>query len=263
MAKNKLAKRGGVSVSLNDNLVKLYKDNATVGAENLSQELPLLKIHATGRSTSNELANGKEPNDGYFFYKPTREQFKEITAHILTISRGFRAEGLEGKQDVFHQVLSGVIVDNGEMKPFMMYFTGIKLSNLWAFGKEASAYTKAKPVPIPMFALTVKLTTAKEKHSYGTSWVVQFEIVKDDKGIPEVIADEGTFVFLRDSISTVEETVNSLISARTGEEEDGEIPLSTPRANEASTAKEAVNAVKGEDEAEDEETDINDEDIPF
>ncbi len=243
---NKLTKiPQGISLSLSNNLAKLYKDNATVGAENLSQELPLLKIHAAGRSTSNTLANGEEPNDGYFFYKPTREQFKEVTAHILTISRGFRAEGLEGKQDVFHQVLAGVIVNNGEMKPFMMYFTGTKLSNLWAFGKEASAYTKAKPVPIPMFALTVKLTTAKEKHSYGTSWVVQFEIVKDERGTPEIVDDEETFIFLKDSIPAVEETINSLISARTGEED--EIPLSLPRVKTT----------------EDEEIDIEDEHIPF
>ncbi|QGH72343.1 MAG: hypothetical protein [Podoviridae sp. ctg2L5] len=259
MTDNKLATRGGVGLSLNDNLAQMYKDSAKMGSENLSQELPLLKIHSTGRSTANELANGKEPNDGYFFYKPTREQFKEVTVHILTISRGFRAEGLEGKQDVFHQVLSGVIVDNGEMKPFMMYFTGIKLSNLWAFGKEASAYTKAKPVPIPMFALTVKLTTSKEKHSYGTSWVVQFEIIKDKKGVPEVITDEGTFVFLKDSIETVEETISSLISARTGEEEEVNL---VERVGTAQTAKETQEAV-GADTGKDEEKDIDGEDIPF
>ena len=72
----------------NPELAKLYQDNAKVGAENLAGELPLLKIHAVGRSLKNELKDGSEPNDGWFFYKPTQEQFQEIECHILTISRG-------------------------------------------------------------------------------------------------------------------------------------------------------------------------------
>ena len=214
------ANENALAIAGNEELVKMYRENAKLGSENLANELPLLKIHAVGRSQS-QLADGREPADGAFFYKPTREQFTELTCHILTISRGFKADGFEGKKDVFHQILSGVIVDGAEMKPFMMYITGLKLSNLWKFGKEASPFTRAKPVPIPMFALTVKLTTSKEKHSYGSSWIVNFEIVKNEKSIPEVVTDPGLFIFLRDNVSTVEETVNSLIANKSGEGSEG------------------------------------------
>lgn len=202
------------SLHNNKQLAKMYNDNASLGAENLAGELPLLKIHAVGKSTKNELSNGEEPNDGWFFYKPTGEQWKEIECHILTISKGFKAEGLEGKE-TFNQIMGGVIIDNGEYKPFVMYFTGLKLSFLWEFGKEASRYTKAKPVSIPLFALTVRLTTQKKANNYGKSWVASFEIVKNLDGSPVLILDEGIFQYLKDNVSGIQSTINSIIDLKT------------------------------------------------
>ena len=135
----------------NADLAAMYNQNASVGAENLSGNAPYLKVHAAGKSTTNFLADGKKPNDGWFFYKPTQEQFEEVTVHILTISKGFRAEGMNEETDgtkkmIFNQVMGGVIKDNGDYKPFIMFLTGTKLSKMWEFGKEASRWTKAKPV---------------------------------------------------------------------------------------------------------------------
>lgn len=202
----------------NPELARMYKDNAEVGAKNLVGELPLLKVHAAGRSSKNELVDGSEPNDGWFFYRPTREQFESVECHILTISRGFRAEGMEGKRDVFNQVMAGVIVNNGDIKPFITYLTGLKLSPMWEFGKEVSKYTRAKPIPVPMFALKVKLTTEKVKHSYGKSWVIKFEILKNEDGSPMVVTDLGLFKYLLSHVEIVEDTIASLISAKSTEE---------------------------------------------
>ena len=204
-------------LAISDTMRLLFQENAEVGSKNLSGELPLLKVHAAGRSQKNELADGSEPKDGAFFYKPTREQFDSVIVHILSVSRGFRAEGLEDKKDIFNQIVSGVIVDGAELKPFTMYFTGLKLQNLWNFGKEASAYTKAKPVPVPMFALTVKLTTKKVAHKFGKSWVVEFEILRQEGGAPIVVTDEGLFVYLKDNVEIVEGTINTLIDSKAGE----------------------------------------------
>ena len=202
----------------NPELAKLYKDNAEVGAKNLGGELPLLKVHKTGKSTTNELADGSQPNDGWFFYKPTMEQFESITCHILTISRGFRADGLN-KKDVYHQLMGGVILDGkSNIKPFITYLTGLKLSSMWDFGKEARKYTKARPVPIPMFSLKVKLTTEEVKSNYGKSWIIKFEIVKDKEGNPVLITDPGLFQFLLDHVEQVEDTIASVIEAKSSEE---------------------------------------------
>ncbi len=226
--KIKAAENALMTVRQNPILTKMYKENAEVGAENLVGELPLLKVHAVGKSIKNKLADGSDPKDGWFFYRPAREQFKEIECHILTISRGFRAEGMQGKKDVFNQLMAGVIVNNGEIKPFITYLTGLKLSPMWEFGKEASKYTKARPVPVPMFALKVKLTTEKVKHAYGESWIIKFEILEDKNGMPMVVVDEEFFKYLRDHVETVKDTIASLIFAKSTEqtvEREEEIPL--------------------------------------
>ena len=205
-------------------LMKMYAESSKMGSENVQGSLPMLKIHTTNKSQGNELADGKEPNDGWFYLTVNQEQFQNPVCHILTISKGFRAEGMKdsatGKtgEDKFNQILGGVIVDGKNYKPFVMYFTGLRLSRLWDFGKEVSKYTHLKPVGIPMFALSVKLSTEKVKHAYGSSYVVNFEVLRDDKKNPVIITDPGEFVFLRDSLESLEDTIASLISAKSTEE---------------------------------------------
>lgn len=206
-------------------LAQMYADNAKVGAENLGGELPVLKVHAVGKSSTNELADGSEPEDGYFFYKPTQEQFKEVDCHILSISRGFKALGMpdsRGKRrTVFHQIMGGVIVNGGEYKPFIIYLTGLKLGPMWDFGKEAAKYTRAKPFGIPMFALTVKLTTKKEVNTYGKSWVINFDIQKNEDGSVKLVSDPGEFQFYKDGVEDVERTIALIISKKEIKEGDG------------------------------------------
>ncbi len=204
------------TISNNAELAKMYTDSANMGAANLGGELPLLKVHSVGKSTKNELADGTEPTDGFLFYKPTGEQFEELTVHILTISKGFRAKGMEGEDEKFNQIIGGIIADGKFDKPFIMYMTGTKLSHMWEFGKAAAKYTRGKPVKIPMFALSIKLTTEKVANNYGKSWIIKFEIEKEE-GYPKLIMDAGEFQFLKDSVETVEETIDGLIESKTSQ----------------------------------------------
>ncbi len=200
-------------VRSNPELSKLYSESANMGANNLSGELPVLKVFTQGKSQS-KLADGSKPKDGSFYYKPQQRQFDGITAHILTISRGFKAEGMDGKKEVFNQIVGGMIIDGTDLLPFIMYFTGKKLQNMWNFGKEAGKYTKMKPTPIPMFALTVKLSTQSETNDFGESWLVNFEIVKQSEGFPEVVVDPSEFQFLRDSLIQMEATISGIIDSK-------------------------------------------------
>lgn len=208
-----------VTVQGNQELAKMYQASATLGTENLQGTIPMLKIHTTNKSQGNQLLNGKEPNDGWFFLTGSQEQFEKPVCHILTISRGFKAEGMTDtktgikSEPKFNQILGGVIVDGTEYKPFLMYFTGIKLAKLWDFGKEVNKYTHAKPIGIPMFALSVRLTTEKVKHDYGTSYAVNFEIMKDGD-FPQLVTDAGQFVFLKDMVASMEPTIESLINLK-------------------------------------------------
>ncbi len=210
------------SIEQNSELAQMYKDNARVGAENLTGDLPLLKVHQTGKSTTNFLTNGEKPNDGWFFYRPTQEQFKTVDCHILTISRGFRAEGMDSrsKQDIFHQLMAGVITNDNSLKPFIFFFTGKKLKNLWEFGTQAQRYTRLKPIPIPLFALYVRLSTYEEENAYGMSWLVNFEILKGENEMPLVVSDPGEFQYLRDHVEIVKDTIESLISTKSTEDSD-------------------------------------------
>lgn len=226
-AKNELEK-----VTQNEELSSMYNASATVGAENLGGTSPLLKIYSAGK-TQEVLADGKtKPIDGNFYYKPTQEEFKELNVHILSISRGFRSPGMPDKngkaEEKFNQLVSGLIMNEDNLMPFVMYFNGKKLTPLWNFGKEVSKYTHAKPVSIPMFALTVKLTTHEEPNDYGTSWVVDFEIVKNEDGTPQLITDMGKFTFIRDSVVTMNDAMERIISVKSTEEEEPE-PLSEVR----------------------------------
>lgn len=218
-----LAKSQLEQITTNSNLVQMYQDNATEGSENLSGQSPLLKVHKVGKSSTNTLSDGTEPQDGNFFYKPTQEEFKEVRCHILTISRGFRAPSIESEDKlVFTQILAGVFAES--YLPFLMYVTGKKLNPMWEFGKVANQYTHAKPFPIPMFALSVLLSTHSEPTSdpkFGKSWVIDFEIEKNTDGTPKLVTDDGEFKFLRDHLDDMRTAISSIIASREkGEPED-------------------------------------------
>lgn len=210
-------------VAGNKELAEMYRGSASMGADNLSGSLPTLKVYQAGKSTF-RLESGAKPHDGWFVYGPTKEETETVTCHVLTISRGFRAPGLNTDKLVFNQILGGVWIDDGALKPFVMFFTGKKLQNLWTFGKEVAPYTKAKPVPIPMFALTVKLSAHSEANDYGESWLVDFKILRNEAGQPDLVMDPQLFAYLRDHVKDMEETIEKLIESKSSEqEEDGVI----------------------------------------
>jgi hypothetical protein len=212
LAKELNVSTNGLATIKDNDLMSMYKENANLGSENLGGgSLPMLKIHVAGKSIGNSLRDGSEPKNGYFFYKETQSEFKDVYCHILTISEGFRADGLEGKTNVFNQILSGVILNDGDYKPFIMYFTGMKLQKMWDFGKDASKYTKNG---IPMFALTVKLSTEKIIDGIKQYYVINFDISKDSEGNPELITDKNEFIAMKDNVDKSKQMISKLIALK-------------------------------------------------
>lgn len=250
------------AVRNNKALQDMYEKNAEVGSENTGGQSPLLKIHAVGKSTSNVLAEGGEPDDGYFFYQPTGEQFKDIECHILCISRGYRVESLSdekkamGKTD-YNQLMAGVIVNDGKPRPFIMYMSGLKLNRMWDFGKEAAKYKRAKPFAIPLFALRVKLTSEKLTVEYKpgkktTAWVVNFEIMKTEEGAPIVVADEKAFNYLMKQVDEAKNMFDVIIEAKAVEDQNQTVP--------AEEVDKPIATIKVDDKTGEV---VNPEDIPF
>lgn len=211
------------AIKADPELSRMYRESAELGAENLANSLPLLKVHQVGKSTKNELSTGGQPDDGYFFYGPTGQQFESIETHILTISKGFKALDNNGEEK-FNQIMGGVIISDGDYKPFVMFMTGKKLANMWEFGKEARQFTKKG---IPLFALTVNLTTASVPNKYGKSWLINFEIVKAEDGTPTLIHDLQEFNYLKDKVEVLKDTIASVIDAK-AESNDSE-PVMTAK----------------------------------
>jgi len=203
----------------NSALSQMYQESANVGADNLASELPILKVHSTGKSKS-LLADGSKPKDGAFYYRPTQSQYDDVMSHILTVSRGFYAAGIpDPKTGIspikWNHIVGGVMLNDGDMKPFYMYFTGVKVSKLWDFGKEVGKYVKSKSFPIPMFALTVHMTAESvSSKSFGDNWVVNFEVMTEEGGSPLVIEDVAIFQGLKTRVKQMEETIAQIIATK-------------------------------------------------
>lgn len=204
------------AVKSDPELYKAYKDNANLGADNLGGTIPQLKIHTTGKSSKNELANGKQPQDGNFFHTLTQKEYEDALVHILAISGGYRSE-FRGKS-VYTQLLSGIMISDTEYVPFVTFLTGKKLAPMWEFAKEIKKWTQKG---IPMFALTVKLDKHSEKNDFGSSWIIDFELVKDSEGIPTLVHDMAEFNMLKDKVSEMKDVMRAISESQSGEEEVG------------------------------------------
>lgn len=199
----------------NSPLASKFSQNANRGSENLSLgKLPLIKLFQTGK-TESVLADGSEPHNGWFFYSPDQTEYEKVICHILTVSRGYYAKPKkDGDKAKFTQIMGGVMINNNEMKPFVMYVTGLKLSPFWDFTRDVvGLYTHAKPIPVPMFCLTVVMKSEKVKTEYGQSFTLNFDLVKDDDGFPVIVQDEGKFEFLNSMIDELNGMINSVIQS--------------------------------------------------
>lgn len=156
--------------------------------------LPFLKVFITNRSQAT-LADGKEPNNGWFYYTPTQEQYETVHAHLLYISRGFWMEGMPDEQGQvkkrYTHVVSGIMV-NDEPKPFWLLVSGqARLQRLWDFLKDKSKVTARG---IPLFALLVILSTEKVKTEKSPAMVVNFKIEEGENGMPWLVSDKDQYL---------------------------------------------------------------------
>lgn len=200
----------------NAELAMLFNKTGTAGSEELGGTLPVLKIHTLNKS-KNTLMNGEEPQDGYLFHTVTRKEYEFVDAHIVAVSKGYYAPAIEeGNKDVFTQLVSGYILDEGEYVPFIMYVTGTKLQNFWEFGKEINPYTHMKPTPLPMYAIKVRIYGNKERvdTDYGKVKVFTFKVQRSEAGFPLFEMDEGRAKFLADSVDQFKDQMNNIISKK-------------------------------------------------
>lgn len=206
----------GMILPQDDELLKMMAGDRSLGVDNIGTgSLPLLKLYQAGKSDA-EMPDGSSPNDGWFFYRPTQSQYKEVECYILSISRGYRAKPRnEGDKPKFTQLVSGVIDDHGKLLPFMMYVTGLKLQPLWDFGKKIDVFLSK----VPMFAIKAKLTSEKVKTDYGYTHIVNYDLALSEEGFVQILSDKAQYEFLRDKVGSVEETMDSVIRNQKNEDD--------------------------------------------
>ncbi len=211
----------GHGLAIDPDVAAFYKRNARVGSENISRiALPGLKV--TESNSNNELEDGTRSEVGKIFYTATKEEFDSVEVSIMSVSRGYYAEGMKKDDDPkFNQIVSGIILDS--MKRFIMYVSGKRLQYLWDFGKELSPFTKHKEMPVPMMAFRVNLSTTPVKHQYGTTHIVNFEIIRDKDNKVQLTTDIGVLEVLRSGIESMEQAVESIIEATEVDKQTGEL----------------------------------------
>lgn len=211
---------------LSTDVAAFFKTNADVGSDNLSGSIPQLKV--TEALSTNQGVDGQNLPEGCFYYTPTREDFKTREVNIITISRGFYAMSNDKiPKPKFNQLVGGVLSDTNQ--PFVMFFGGTRLENLWKFGKEVNPFTKNKERPIPMFAFRVEIGLEKIKTDGGSNHVVTFKLIRNEKNQIQIATDIGKLTFLKDSAASLEEMFSSFISQKEVDKVTGEPMADKPQ----------------------------------
>lgn len=207
------------SVKDDPELAKMYQESAGIGLENSSgSQLPYLRVHSENSKT-NFLPDETKPNNGWFFYKPSQEQFKEVECHILYISETYytvpvtpRADG----KNNFNQIIAGVLIREEKYLPFVFILQGQRPKILWEYLKNIHKFTHAKPVPTPIFVLKTKMTTERiptNNKLNPYTYITNFELVKSENGSPVVVSDVKLFNILKAGSVNVKEKINRLIKS--------------------------------------------------
>lgn len=201
-------------IQANPELLAHMKEDAQAESEKLGGSLPFLKVYVANKSTQ-LLADGTEPTNGFFYYVPTKEQYDVVHCHILHISRGFRMPAMVSEsgdsKPKWNHIVSGIIL-NDEPKPFWLFISGqARLAKLWEFQKGLRTFTQAG---IPSFPLIVKLTSGKgpdPKAGQSRAMVINFEVEEGEGGQPQMVTNNEEYMALRKKVHELEVYVEAYI----------------------------------------------------
>lgn len=200
---------------------KLMQADAEAEAEQAGEGLPFLKVYVANRSQST-LADGKDPNNGWFFYAPTKEQYETVHCHILVISKGFRMPGMKDEQgqvkNKWTHIVSGVML-NDDPKPFWLFISGqARVLRLWQFEKQLRSLNHQGT---PTFPLLITLSTEKVKteEMKSPAMVVNFSVDLADNGKPEMVQTMEEYLKLRNEVFMQQKFINQYIGKHAVDEE--------------------------------------------
>lgn len=207
------------ALGIPENLPAMYAGDKGMGAENLADSLPLLKIHYANQSTGNTLVDGSEPHNGWFYHTKLHQEFQKVQCNVLFISQGYQGKRLNPapgqKETQFTQIMAGILrQENLSPTPFLYFLKGLALAPMWDFGKRINALTRQ----MPMFALITEITVSQQKTDAGNKvFVPAFDLVLDGTSV-KLVTDEGEYQFLKEIYNDMKERVDSIINTRSTDE---------------------------------------------
>lgn len=181
---------------------QMLAEDAKTEAQESGASLPFLSLYIMNRSTS-LLADGKTPNDGWFYYTKTQEQFERPLVHICHISRGFRVLKKDDKGEMipkYMHIVSGVLAGDVSMPFFLTIGGSQRLERLWEF---RDLLRKQNNKGVPAYSMMVELSSENVKIKKpdgqpGMAKVINFDISKTNGEI-DVIDDYSLIMELRDA----------------------------------------------------------------
>jgi len=205
---------------MDPDLMAMMKSDAQKQTEEDGGLQPWLKVFDASRSTYS-LRDGGTPQHGWFFYQPEENEREEVYAHILHLSRGFRAEGMksdDGKVKYPYQhIVSGVMIEDGRFKLFWMTIAGgARLNRLWDFRKE---FQKKSRSGISKWALVIHLTTERvtvkdNENKDRVAQVINFNFVLDENNNPNIVQSKSDYMFLKEKAEEQKQLVEAYIARR-------------------------------------------------
>jgi hypothetical protein len=191
---------------MSSEVMDVFKEDAKAGLEdvNLSGTIPQIKL--THKQSDTKLMDGSSATPGKFFYTMTKEEASTVDVHILYMRNAdlpsFNKANLQ-----LNIVLAGMIAET--KLPFIMYVKGLSLRPMWDLQKEINSFVSHPNRPIPMYALVIRLSTQiRESKEYGKQTVMQFDILRDEKGNPAIETNMEIIQKIKQQLVNAKEMVN-------------------------------------------------------
>lgn len=203
-------------------VLEMFKQNASLGTEEMGEagEFPILKL-TTSMSRDNILANGESAKVGMFYHKLTKKEYKEIQGHVLYIKKTDLPDFNNKDIKKMTYVVGGLMDDDGEQLPFIMFVKGFSLQNMWAFQKDLSTIVSSKTMPVPMFALNVTIKVEKRPHEkFKTVDTVTFIINRDKQGHLELETNADTLNMYLRSVVKTKDLIDLLVAQSAGQDDN-------------------------------------------
>lgn len=211
------------SLETNSSVVpaEIYANAVNAGTEEITQEdlnTPILSIN---QPTTQELAGRTL---GYFHRSDTNRDYKEIDSNLVYVTtieqEKYNKDGIE-KVKVYYGFYAGT------NEPFKLYVRGYSLQAHRAFQSEIARIKRIYAVP--MFALTVRLTTEEKKGTIKESnKPFSVFMMKEFKVLEEAESKKPLIEMDPNRISFLFEALNRFKAVNTISNENDRIQNSEP-----------------------------------